>query len=105
MPVARALQMLSPSRTDGCGVEQPAFAKPLLRQQFLRPGPQGPPEPSAERNGEARLWPFHQVSRHMAIEHLAQQPFAAPAPDLEVSRQPPGELHDAMIEDRHAHFE
>ena len=29
-----------------------------------------------------------EIARHVAIEHLAQQPFAAPATHLEASRQP-----------------
>ena len=41
----------------------------------------------------------------MAVEHLAEQPFALAAPHLEARRQPPGQLDDAVIEDRHAHLE
>ena len=105
MPVAAPVEMLVPPRQDRSRIEQPALGEPPLRQQLLRPGAQRTPEPLSDRQREAHLRPLDQMLRHVAVKHLTQQPFALAATHQETRRQPPGEFHDAMVEQRHPHFE
>src|SRR5262245_6064374 len=97
--------MLSPARKDRRRIEQPASQEALLRQELPSPRSEWASEPACDRNGEAGLWSFDQLLRHVPIEHLPQQPFALAATHLESVRKAPRKFHHAMIEDRHAHLE
>ena len=76
---------------------KPGLAQALFRQQRFRPVPQRSAQPFAERNAEAHLRALDQFRRHMAIEHLPQQPLALAAAYFRRLRQrakqirPPGD--------------
>ena len=61
---------------------RPASRSRCADSKSLGPVAQRSAQPFAERHAEAHLRPLDQRARHMAIEHLAQRPFALPVADL-----------------------
>src|SRR4051812_32527531 len=101
--------MLLPARAHGIGI-QPALAAQETRfEQILGPGAQGSLDPLADRHSESSLGPIDELARDQAVEQLADDVLAAPAPNLKPERNARGEFGDAMVEEwdtgfqRHRH--
>ena len=77
-PWLRAPLMCSSTlRRHEPGIEQALPLQPRRRQQITGPRFQRPTQPVIERNAEPGLRPIDQVLRHVPVQHLPHQPFAA----------------------------
>src|SRR6266478_6334790 len=97
LPVAGAGNVLLPFLADNLDGKQVMPAQAFFRKQGLSPVPQRAPQPAIHGYAEAHLGPFYKLRRNVLIKDLPQDPFAGAISDFEAHRQPPGELHYAMV--------
>ncbi|MNI51716.1 hypothetical protein D3C73_1064550 [compost metagenome] len=97
--------VFAPFAQDGFGFEPAFLAQPRGVEQRIGPFAQRPAQPGGEWHGEAALGAVHQRLRHMAMQHLAQQPFTGVAAHLVLMRQAPGKFIDAVVDERHARLQ
>src|SRR5262245_1190844 len=101
--VAPAREVLRPDLAHRGGVEGGAAAQAVGGEQILGPLAQRPAQPGRERDAEPLLRALEECARHIALEDPPQEPLALAPPPLELDRKPPGELDDAVVEQRAAH--
>src|SRR5438552_2421603 len=104
--IADPAPMLSPERLHPRAVEESVLLHLTLIEQLVRPGLERASQPESDRAGESLLRAVDELTRHVAIEKTAQQALVLPpAAIFERRRQPPGVFDDAVVQERHPHFE
>src|ERR1700704_686944 len=72
---------------------------PPTIQQVVRPFAQRAPEPCTDRHVESLFWSIEEGRWQVTTQYAPQQPFAAPAANLDRGWQPPGKFDHAMIQE------
>ncbi len=91
---------------DGLRPEQALSSQPVGGEQVVGPLPQRPSEPLGQGRVETRSWGAPRApARHVAAEHLTDQPLPLAVAHLGSLRHPPRELDEPVVEERDAHLE
>src|SRR5689334_3959721 len=70
--IARAGEMPSPCASDRMRIEVTLRFQPAELEQILRPFADRTTKPLPDGNAEALLWPFNEMFRYIAVEHIPQ---------------------------------
>ena len=105
LPVALAGQVLVPFLAHRGRLEDAFLAQARFVQQAFGPVTQRTAQPGVDGHRKALLGPLDELTRHVLVQHLPQQPLALAVAQLQRLRQPPGKLHHPVIQEGHAAFQ
>src|SRR6185437_4198115 len=105
LPITLAGNMFLPLTANRPGIQKTMTIESIGGEQVFSPFPQWTAKPTVNRNAKPHFGPLHKLPGHIAIQHLAENPFADSVPDLEAKRKSPREFNNSMINQGNTGFQ